>query len=377
MASGLMLSVECDRRALQAESPAERVLGWTVALPDHGGARAPLNLMIVCCVTEALRPAVEQAVAQVCANLTVHDQVEVQTTAPDACDDMLARWFAAGTRFAAAVSPSRVCRVVVITDGVGQREVTDYTALVLRARQLHYVGVGTLVFGLGARYDEQLLATMAEQGGGAFAAVPTVDELAPALRREVGLLAHTVVKGAVLTVTAPPQVSIHVLGDLPYALMEHGISLALGDLGSGEQYRIFTRVVSPTGAAGARVPIRGEVRTQPLAGGCEVATAEQVLRYTQAPVGRRDSQRICQSAGGVEMAAAVLTALALERMGRRGQAELLLRERLTRVAPFLERADCARYEALQQMMHDGLSEEHRRQEYLAAYAARRGRLVSS
>ena len=67
-----------------------------------------------------------------------------------------------------SLAQAQVNRVLLLTDGLANRGVTDPHRLALIARQKHEEGVHTTTIGVGTQFNEDLLVHMASEGGGNF-----------------------------------------------------------------------------------------------------------------------------------------------------------------------------------------------------------------
>lgn len=74
-------------------------------------------------------------------------------------------------------------RVIIMSDGLANRGITDQSRLVALAQQKREQGVSTTTMGLGADFNEDLLIAMADAGGGAFYFIES-PEVAPLIFQE-------------------------------------------------------------------------------------------------------------------------------------------------------------------------------------------------
>ncbi|MBI5671335.1 MAG: FHA domain-containing protein [Chloroflexi bacterium] len=74
-------------------------------------------------------------------------------------------------------------RVIIMSDGLANRGITDSARLVALAQQKREQGISTTTMGLGADFNEDLLMAMADAGGGAFYFIES-PEVAPLIFEE-------------------------------------------------------------------------------------------------------------------------------------------------------------------------------------------------
>ncbi len=81
------------------------------------------------------------------------------------------------------LSEEQLNRVIVMTDGLANRGITDQSRLVALVQQQQEQGISTTTMGLGADFNEDLLMAMADAGGGAFYFIES-PEVAPLIFQE-------------------------------------------------------------------------------------------------------------------------------------------------------------------------------------------------
>ena len=123
-------------------------------------------------------------------------------------------WFA-GIECAARAAkerPDLTPRVILLSDGMANDGITDHAELFEHAGELRIRGVLTSTLGIGDDYDEHLLRGMAEHGGGRLHDAELVDEIGSVLHGELDDILHTVIENAKLTLSAPADVQVELLG---------------------------------------------------------------------------------------------------------------------------------------------------------------------
>lgn len=127
-------------------------------------------------------------------------------------------------------------RVIVMTDGLANRGVTDTSTLITMAQQKFGEGVSTTTMGLGQDFNEDLMIEMANAGGGAFYFIES-PEVAPDIFREelTGLLN---VVGQNLTISVIPtgkEISaLKQLNAYPVETTDTQTQFRLGDIFANE-----------------------------------------------------------------------------------------------------------------------------------------------
>src|SRR5688572_7867122 len=83
---------------------------------------------------------------------------------------------------------SSVNRVLVLTDGLANVGIVDHAELARHAQELRARGVTTTTFGVGEDFDEGLLQSMADAGGGHFYFIQNAAQIQDHIATEVGEL---------------------------------------------------------------------------------------------------------------------------------------------------------------------------------------------
>jgi Ca-activated chloride channel family protein len=178
------------------------------------------------------------------------DQLEA-----DGCTFLSGGWLAGCKELDADGAPMRC---LLLTDGLANRGVVEQRDLwALAAAQLTR-GVRTSTFGLGADFDEVLLAGVASAGGGNFYFIETARQIPDFFASEMGEVLDIAAPRARLQLELPPEVEVVPLSGFPYTRKGGVVELALGDLVSGQTVEVVLALTFPpatdgTTTVGARV----------------------------------------------------------------------------------------------------------------------------
>ncbi|MBZ0276832.1 MAG: FHA domain-containing protein [Anaerolineae bacterium] len=155
-------------------------------------------------------------------------------------------WLEGCNLVAQNLSSDRMNRVILMTDGLANRGVTDQRQLVALAKQKYEQGVSTTTMGLGEDFNEDLLVALADAGGGAFYFIES-PEVAPLIFEEElrGLLN---IVGQNLVVTLDPTEHVTEIRQLnAYPSQEIGRKMAfrLGDVFGDEVKTLVLELALP------------------------------------------------------------------------------------------------------------------------------------
>lgn len=146
----------------------------------------------------------------------------------------------------------RVGRLVLLSDGNANLGVTDPLALGRAVTELRQEGITVSAIGLGIDYNEDLLAKMADLGGGTYDFVDDPRELRQVLADELDRSASVVARSVQLRIDLPEGVEgLEVIGWTAERTAS-GWTVDVGDVYAGDSRKIVARVrVAPhaTGSA--------------------------------------------------------------------------------------------------------------------------------
>lgn len=134
-------------------------------------------------------------------------------------------------------------RVLLLTDGLANRGITDQGELIEHARQLRLRGITTSTMGVGVDFNEELLEAMARHGGGRFQYVETAKAIPDCVGGELGELLEVAARSLALEISLPPGVScVECLNEYVMEDTSRGVRVHLGDLLAGNTRRVMLKL---------------------------------------------------------------------------------------------------------------------------------------
>ena len=143
--------------------------------------------------------------------------------------------------------------VILLTDGIANRGVTDVNGLVAIVERAKQRGIGLTTIGVGSDFNETLLTRMAQAGGGHYVYVANPDQIPTAVEKELGALLAVSAQNVKLKMKLPPGVEVQQVYGHEEAFQPGVLEESLGDLTSGEERRLLikfrtTQTVAPADA---------------------------------------------------------------------------------------------------------------------------------
>jgi hypothetical protein len=145
--------------------------------------------------------------------------------------------------------PGRIKRVLLLSDGLANRGVTDANHLAALVRQKQAEGISTTTVGVGLDFDEDLLTGMATNGGGNFYFADDTDDTNQTsliFSKELEGLFQVVGQNLVITLIPATEVTqIKQLNSYSQAEQAPAIMFRLGDIHAAETKTLIVALTTP------------------------------------------------------------------------------------------------------------------------------------
>ena len=354
----MKLTVQTDRSLVRASWHSTRYALASLVAPrvERAHTRDPVNVAFVLdrsgsmngSKIELARRAVDHALRLLRSDdrfaLVVYDSeidvvVESTPATHDACEHARARlasieardstdlcggWLAGCEQMARYIEGQGLGRGLLLTDGLANQGVTDREEIVAHARELRRRGVVTSTFGVGADFDERLLQQMADAGAGHFYFIERAEQIPDLLASELGETLEVVASGVTLTIETPTGLHAEVLNQFPSTREPDRLTIQIGDLVSGQELSLVTRLDFPVGQEGDR--IAATFNLQAARAQAQGRSVELVWTFAShaACDAQPRNQAVDEAVGQIYAARAQAEAVELNRGGDYAAAERLL-----------------------------------------------------
>jgi Ca-activated chloride channel family protein len=190
----------------------------------------------------------------------------------------------------AASRPGHPGRVILISDGLANRGVTDPSALAGMAATAAGREFAVSTVGVGADFNEVLMTRIADRGAGSYYYLENPSAFAEVFRREAVSAKSAAATGISVSIPLPPGVGLVDAAGYPVSVSDGRAVFYPGSLRSGQTRRIFLTLQVPTETE-AQFDLSGITARWLQDGGEREARLEQT--FTIACIG--DPERVAAS----------------------------------------------------------------------------------
>ncbi|WP_419871499.1 vWA domain-containing protein [Candidatus Pristimantibacillus sp. PTI5] len=135
-----------------------------------------------------------------------------------------------------------VNRVILLSDGHANEGITDRSKLLAIAKEFRGMGIGTSTMGVGDGFDEELMAGLADHGGGNFYFIAKPEDIPAIFSEELQGLLSVTAQNVELTINHAEGVTIKQVYGYKSEQVEGGLKLSLGDVFEGETKSILVEL---------------------------------------------------------------------------------------------------------------------------------------
>jgi Ca-activated chloride channel family protein len=183
-----------------------------------------------------------------------------------------------------------VNRVVLLSDGLANRGITDPGELGREARRCREHSISLTTMGVGLDYNENLMTSLAAEGGGNYYFIESPRHLASILGKEFDRLGCVVAQNAVIELTTGRGVALLDVVGAEFTDVDGRIRIPVGDVYDGDTREFTVEITVPPGR-GTLVVAEGVVRFEPVRDRVSLARLRGVdVRYSE-DAAERESHR--------------------------------------------------------------------------------------
>jgi Ca-activated chloride channel family protein len=283
-------------------------------------------------------------------------------------------WLTGCRQVAEAVADDTFNRTLLLTDGLANVGERDIGPLSVHAQELFTRGISTSCFGVGFDYDEHLLESMANHGGGSFHFLETLNAIPLVFEREFDEIISITQKDVKITLDLPAGVEPSVSANWHTEKEGNKYSIFLGSLMADQSQSIYLHLANLNGTKNQPIEIPIEVT------GVDQDQSEHKTKssITFTPVSASKESSIEQDEDMMERFAVVdladkaNEALKRERAGDRAGSTMVMNDALKRHHKNVSSKTREKYELFSSNISQGLDESERKRRHYQEYQSRRG-----
>lgn len=220
----LNLSLVIDKSGSMAGDKIDYTRQAAQFLVQHLGANDIFSIVLYNDKVETLVP--PEKVSNKDSISQLLDRVRVRGTT-----NLSGGWLEGCMHVANNLSASSLNRVILMSDGLANRGVTDAATLITMAKQKRGEDVSTTTMGLGKDFNEDLMMEMANSGGGAFYFIESPEVTPEIFQEELSGLLNVVGQNLTITLKTEGEVTtVRQLNAYPAEVVGHSTGFRLGDI---------------------------------------------------------------------------------------------------------------------------------------------------
>lgn len=287
---------------------------------------------------------------------------------------LYAGWLTGCREVAEAITDLSFNRTLLLTDGLANVGVRDVGTISMHAQELFTRNVSSSCFGVGSDYDEHMLETIANHGGGNFHFLETVQAIPLVFEREFDEIISVALKDVRVYLTLPDGVEARVSANWRSELERDQLTVFMGSLVADQGQLLYLRLSNLAGSAGSQLRIPVKVTGLDLDGVEQHIETE--ITFTIVP--EAEEAASVQDAGlmerfaMVDMADQANEALKRERAGDRSGSSQLMQDALFQHQNFISDHTTEKYQRMASEMSMGYDPMDRKRRHYQEYQSKRG-----
>ena len=283
-------------------------------------------------------------------------------------------WLAGCREAAEAIGKSTINRTLLLTDGLANVGVRDVAAISIHAQELFTRHVATSCFGVGVDYDEHMLESIANHGGGNFHFLETTNAIPLVFEREFDEIISISLKDVRVVLDLPVHATAKVSANWRSEQEGNRLTIFLGSLVAEQTQSLYLQLSGLNGSGTGQVTIPVKVV------GVDLDQVEHIVEATLTFALVSADQEAAQAADPglmerfalVDLADQATEALKRERAGDRRGSSRLMQDALSLHKEHINNSTTLRYERMANEMNEGYNALERKRRHFNAYQSKRG-----
>ena len=283
-------------------------------------------------------------------------------------------WLAGCREASEAIREESFNRTLLLTDGLANVGVRDVGTISMHAQELFTRHISTSCFGVGHDYDEHMLESIANHGGGSFHFLETVNAIPLVFEREFDEIISVTLRDVQLALTLPAKAQAKVSAGWRAKREGDRLTVFLGSLMAGQSQPVYLQLSNLEAPKGGELPI--PVRLTGVDGDQVEHIIESTLTFTVVPAAEEAAAAQDADLMGrfalVDLADKASEALKMERAGDRVGSSRMMRNTLQSHGESISEDTFDKYQMMSEQMSVGYDSLERKRRHFQEYQSKRG-----
>ena len=285
-------------------------------------------------------------------------------------------WVAGCREVAEAISDQSFNRTLLLTDGLANVGLRDAGAISLHAQELFSRQISTSCFGVGRDYDEHMLESIANHGGGSFHFIETVNSIPLVFEREFDEIISVALRDIRVVLTLPANAKAKVSAGWRAEDQSDRLTVFLGNLAADQTQALYLQLTNldAPGDGELNIPVRViGVDTDQVEHQVETAITFKTVPAAEEAAATQDADLMARFAL-VDLADKANEALRLERSGDRVGSSRVMMNSIQAHRGHINEAAVDKYQMMSEEMSVGYDPLERKRRHFQEYQSKRGTL---
>lgn len=234
------------------------------------------------------------------------------------------------------VATGQVNRVLLMSDGLANRGITDTKALSQQVQKGSQRSVSVTTMGVGSDYNEDLMTAVADHAGGNYYFIQESKQVTGIFRTELQKMFATVAQNTIVEVTLDDGVDLKQVFGYTFTRQGDTVKIPLAEMFAGQKRSILLEVEVPVIRPGTVVVGGVKLSYIDIAGEGDARTAKTSLAVSvtrdKALVEKNRNRGVEERVEEVQVAQVMTKAADLVKAGRSGEAQGLLKAQAAKTA---------------------------------------------
>ena len=285
-------------------------------------------------------------------------------------------WVTGCREVAEAISDQSFNRTLLLTDGLANVGLRDAGAISLHAQELFSRQISTSTFGVGRDYDEHMLESIANHGGGSFHFIETVNSIQLVFEREFDEIISVALRDVRVVLTLPANAKASVSAGWRFEQEGDRLTVFMGNLADDQTQPLYLQLTNldapDEGELTLPVKVFG-VDSDQVEHQVETAITLKAVPEAEESAAVQDADLMARFAL-VDLADKANEALRLERTGDRVGSARVMMNSVNLHRGHINEATVDKYQKMSDEMSVGYDALERKRRHFQEYQSKRGML---